>query len=283
VSDDGKFRVVSERDDKFVDHKTEDTHHGSPSVVKLNSTLLELGLLVEAVPAEVNVSITEVTRELSESRNLAHEGTLEDTDEGDDLHNSGSGDVVRAEDGSNTVGVAIEGLSGVVDGSRKVDSGTGDDLAKEGKLGDTSVLDFDVSEAFEALGGGVSGEHAEGIEETQRGLSTKFVLEGHLGADRGASTVLGRGESGGTSDERGGDDSLHGFKIDVSGVRQLLRDCERERERERLLARFAPPVFFVENLRSRGSNAKICLNVTRMKDTSSSSTRETRGLARYSK
>ena len=118
-----------------MNHKSKDSHHGGTSVVQLNGTLGELGLLIELIPSEVNVSVTEVTNVLvSGSGNITHEGTLKDSDEGDDLDKSSSGDGVRSEKGGNTVGERVEGISSIVDGSRKVDSGTGDNLSKEGKL-----------------------------------------------------------------------------------------------------------------------------------------------------
>jgi hypothetical protein len=171
VSNDGEVGIVSEGDDLLVNHKSKDSHHGGTSVVQLNGTLGELGLLIELIPSEVNVSVTEVTNVLvSGSGNITHEGTLKDSDEGDDLNKSSGGDGVRSEEGGNTVGERVEGVSGVVDGSGKVDSGTGHNLSKEGKLSNTSVLDLNVTETVKTLLGAVSGEHAEGIEESKRSL-----------------------------------------------------------------------------------------------------------------
>ena len=171
VSNDGEVGIVSEGDDLLVNHKSKDSHHGGTSVVQLNGTLGELGLLIELIPSEVNVSVTEVTNVLvSGSGNITHEGTLKDSDEGDDLNKSSGGDGVRSEEGGNTVGERVEGVSGVVDGSGKVDSGTGHNLSKEGKLSNTSVLDLNVTKTVKTLLGAVSGEHAEGIEESKRSL-----------------------------------------------------------------------------------------------------------------
>ena len=83
-------------------------------------------------------------------------------------------------------------------------SSTGHNLSKESKLIDTSVLDLHVTEAVETLLGDIFGEHAEGIKEAERGLSTKLVLEGADG--RGGLGHRGRGESGGRAD-KGSDDS----------------------------------------------------------------------------
>ena len=144
VSNDGKIRVVTKRDDLLVDHKSEDTHHGGAAVVQLDGTLGELGLLIKVIPAEVDVAVTEVSDELvSGSRNITHEAALKEADEGDDLDKSGGGDGVGADEGGDTVGERVEGVSRVVDVSAEVDSATGDDLSKEGKLRDTSVLDLD--------------------------------------------------------------------------------------------------------------------------------------------
>jgi hypothetical protein len=208
VANDGKIGVISEGDDLLVNHKSEDSHHGGTAVVELDGTLLELGLLIKVIPAEVNVSVTEVTNVLvSSSRNITHEGALKNSNEGDDLNKSGSGDGVGAEEGGNTVGEGVEGVSGVVDGSGKVDSGTGHDLSEEGKLGNTSVLDLNVTEAVESLLGAVSRKHTEGIEESKRRLGTKLVLEG---TKRGGGLAgLGRGKGGSAGDEGSNDGRLH--------------------------------------------------------------------------
>ncbi len=102
------------------------------------------------------------------------------------------------------VGVGVEDMSRVVVVSGKVESSAGHDLTK---LGDTSVLDLDITEAVEALLGDVSGEHAEGIEESERGLSVELVLEG---ADsQGRLGHGGGGKSGGRADAGCNDGRLH--------------------------------------------------------------------------
>mmetsp|Transcript_18965 Transcript_18965/g.28633 ORF Transcript_18965/g.28633 Transcript_18965/m.28633 type:complete len:235 (-) Transcript_18965:68-772(-) len=208
VSNDGKIGIISKRLDLLMDHKSEDSEHGSTAVVQLNGTLLKLGLFIKVIPAEVNVSVTEVTNVfVSGSGNITHEGDLQPSNEGDDLALSLEGDGVRSDQGGNTVGEGVEGVSGVVDVSGKVDSGTGDNLAKEGKLSDTSVLDLNVTETVETFLGAVSGEHAEGIEESKRRLDSKLILEGVQGG--GGGLVLGRGESGGRADKGSDDGRLH--------------------------------------------------------------------------
>ena len=208
VANDGKLGVVSEGDDLLMDHKSEDSEHGGTSVVELDGTLLKLGLFIKVIPAEVNVSITEVTNVfVSGSGNITHEGNLQPSNEGDDLALSLEGDGIRSDQSGNTIGEGVEGVSGVVDVSGKVESSTGDDLAKEGKLSDTSVLDLNVTETVETFLGDVSGEKAEGIEESKRRLDSKLILEGVQGG--GGGLVLGRGESGGRADKGSDDGRLH--------------------------------------------------------------------------
>jgi len=198
-----------------MDHKSKDSHHGGTSVVQLNGTLGKLGLLIEGVPSKVKSTVTEVTNELVLAGNILHDAKLKSTNEGEDLGESGRGDGIRAEEGGKAVGVGVEGVAGVVNVSVKVDSGTGDDLAQEGKLADTSVLDLDVSEAVEALLVGTI-EQAEGVEEAKRGLGTELVLEGVKGG--GGLAGLGRGEGGGGSHKGGDGGNLHhGWIVVVGG------------------------------------------------------------------
>jgi len=219
VTNDGKVRVIAKGNDLFMDHKSEDAHHGGTAVVELNGTLLKLGLLIERVPAEVNVSVTEVSNMLvASSRNITHEGTLKNTNEGNDLDKSSSGDGVRAEESGNTVGEGVEGVTSVVDRSGEVDSGTGHNLPKEGELGDTAVLDLNVTETVEALLGAVSRKHTEGIKEPERGLGTKLILECTEGG--GGLAGLGGGEGGSAGDEGGNDGRLH--FVDFS----IKKNCE---------------------------------------------------------
>jgi len=197
VSNDGKIGIISKGNNFLVNHKSKDSHHGGTAVVQLNSSLEGLGFLIKAVPSEINVSVTEVTNELvSGSLNVTHDGNLQDTDEGNDLDQTGGGDGVGADDGSNTVGVRCEGVTRVVNGSWKVDSSAGDDLSQEGKHADTSVLDLDVSEAVESVLIG-SVQQTKGIPKTKRGLDTKDFIEVRHGDRGGLGGLLGRSESGG--------------------------------------------------------------------------------------
>jgi len=192
----------------LVHHKSENTHHGGTSVVELNSTLLKLGLFVELVPSEVNVSVTEVTNKfISSSLNVLHDEQFKKTNKAEDLNGSPVRDRVRAEEGGKSVGVGVEGVSGVVNVSSKVDTGTGDDVTQESKLRDTSVLDLDVTETVETLLVGII-EQSQRIEESKRRLDTELVLESAKSS--GGLASLGRGEGGGGGDGGGKDDRLHG-------------------------------------------------------------------------
>ena len=197
-----------------MDHKAKDAHHGGTAVVELDGTLGKLGLLIKGVPAEVKGAVAEVTGEvtgLGTVGGVLHDEELKEANEGNDLEKTGLGDGIGAEDGGKTVGEGVEGVTGVVDVTGKVDSVTGDDLAKEGKLTDTSVLDLDVTEAVETLLVGIL-KKAKRIEEAKRGLDTKLGLEGVESG--GGLANLGGGEGGGGTGKKGGDGKLvHGCKV----------------------------------------------------------------------
>ena len=97
-----------------------------------------------------------------------------------------------------------------------MDTGTGDDVAQEGKLGDASVLYLDVTEAVESLLVGAI-EQAEGNEEAERGLGSELGLEGVEG--RGS---LGRGGGG-----KGSGRSRKGGKGDTLKKKSLYRRSSR--------------------------------------------------------
>ena len=163
----------------LVHHKSENTHHGGTAIVELDSALLELLLLGEGVPAEVNAEghVAEIAGELTGSGDVAHDKELEPSDEEDDLEEALAGDGIGAVKGSEAVGDIRELAAAEVDGTAKVDTGTGDDVAKEGKHGNAAVLDLNVTEAVE-LGLVSVGDKAEGIEEAKRGLGTElYCLE----------------------------------------------------------------------------------------------------------
>ena len=187
-----------------MNHKSKDTHHGGTAVVQLNGTLGELGLFVKGVPAEVKSSVTEVTNVLvASSLNVLHDSKLKEAYEGKDLEGSSDRNLKGA---SPALSDIREGGSRVVNVSGKTDSGTSGDLAKEGKLGDTPVLELDVTETVETLLVGII-EQSQRIEETKRRLGTELVLEGVESG--GGLASLGRGKSGGRADKSSDDGRLH--------------------------------------------------------------------------
>jgi hypothetical protein len=76
----------------LIDHKGKDSHLGGAALGELDGPLPELGLLlVEGIPAKVDVVVTEVTNEFS-SGDVLHDSNLQEGDEGDDLANASLGD-----------------------------------------------------------------------------------------------------------------------------------------------------------------------------------------------
>lgn len=78
----------------------------------------------------------------------------------------------------------------------------GDQISDNGKHGDTSVLEFDVSESVELFFITI-GNKSKGVEETKRSLGTKFVLEGSQRG--GLGRLLGGSESNGLDTNNKGD------------------------------------------------------------------------------
>ena len=184
-----------------MNHESKNSHHSSTSLVELDSTLRKLGLLIEGVPSEVKSLVTEVTRELSSS-NVLHYEELKESNESDNLEKSSLGDCSNS---SPSVRDGVEGSSRVVNLSGKVDSSTGDDVSEESKLGDTSVLDLNVTEAVETILVSII-KKSKGIEESKRSLCSDLTLKGVEGS--GGLCNLGRCESSSRCD-KGGENKLH--------------------------------------------------------------------------
>jgi hypothetical protein len=130
----------------FVDHKGKDSHLSGTSLVEFDGTLLQLGFLckrrkgtsetlsqmnfivsiclprhlrtIECVPSEVEGVVAEVANEFS-SGNILHDGKFQETNEGNNLRNTSSGDGVE---GRETVGDIRKGKAGVVNVSGQSDS-----------------------------------------------------------------------------------------------------------------------------------------------------------------
>lgn len=188
-------------------HKSKDTHHGGTAVVQFNTSLSKLGLGAEFIPSKVNEAVAEISREFSGSSHILHDEKLKKTDEENDLSESGLRNGIRAGDGGKTIRVRVEGISLKIDASRKVKSGTGHDLSKEGKHGNTSMLKFDVSKTVE-LGFIAIGNQTKRIVESERLLGAQFSFE-RLDAGGGRG-LLGRGKSSGGANEGCEDSELHG-------------------------------------------------------------------------
>ncbi len=197
-----------------MNHKAEDSQHGGTSVVELDGTLLQLGLLREGVPSEVNFSVAEISREFTLSGDILHDEQFKESNEGDNLVNSSSGDTIGT-DGSPSVRERVEAVSGLIDGSRKVESGTGDDVSEESQHTNTSVLDLDVSKTIESVLVSV-GNQSQRIEKTKRRLGTKSIFESAQGGAGGL--LLSRGESSSGGDEGGKDGGLHGYLLCIGVV-----------------------------------------------------------------
>jgi hypothetical protein len=186
----------------LVNHKSKDSHHSSTSVVKLDSTLGKLGLLIEGIPSEVKSSVTEVSRELSLSGNILHDEKLKASNECDDLKKSSLGDSLNS---SPAVRDGVEGISGVVNVSGKVNTSTVDDVSEESKLTNTSVLDLNITEAVETLLVSII-KKSKRIEESKRRLNSELSLESIESS--GGLSNLGRCECS-SRRKKGGEDKLH--------------------------------------------------------------------------
>ena len=171
--------------------------------------MLQVNISIQLTPVDTAIeTVTEVTNELiSSSRDVLHDEELKETDEANDLNGAPIRDRVRAEEGSQTVGVGVKGVAGIIDVTGKVSSRTSSDLSKEGKLRNTSVLNLNITETVETFLVGTV-EQSQGIEEAKRRLGTKLTLKGVEGG--GGLAGLGRGESGGGADKGSDDGRLHG-------------------------------------------------------------------------
>ena len=163
----------------LVDHQAKDAHHGGTSLVELNSALLQLGLIIEAIPAKVDGSVTEVTNVFS-SGDVLHDRGLKDTDEKQKLAQTSGGDGLER---GETVGDIGKGGSRVVDIAREADAGFLDEVTDDGEHGNATVLEFDITKAVK-LGLVTILDKTEGIEETKRRLGTELILESLQGTGR---------------------------------------------------------------------------------------------------
>ena len=99
------------------------------------------------------------------TRTVLHDEVLEETNEANDLDKTERGNGIGPNDGSDAIGIRIETVAVQINVAIEVDASAGDDLAKEGKLADATVLELDVTEALETFLIDVI-KHAKRIPET---------------------------------------------------------------------------------------------------------------------
>ena len=147
----------------FVDHKGQDSHHGSSALVQFNGTLLELGGFIKGVPAVVDGTVTEVTNEFGISLDVTHDH-FQKEDKANDLAPAFLGDSGQ---GTKSAGDIGKGCAGVVNVTGQTDSGGSDQVTNNGQHGDAAVLEFDFPKTFETGGASI-------VQQTQRIVETKL-------------------------------------------------------------------------------------------------------------
>ena len=111
--------------------------------------------------------------------------------------------------------------------SRKQEHSVASSNGKRTEHGNTSVLQFDVSETVEVFLV-VIGADSKRIPVTQRDLGTDFILESGFAQGRSRSSLVGgRGKGGGRCDKGSGDDRLHGDYYKGFGMVEE-EECGRE-------------------------------------------------------
>jgi hypothetical protein len=203
-----------------VDHESQHTHLCSTALVELDGTLLELGLLIKGVPAEVKGVIAEVTREFSSS-DVLHDKQFKEANEGKDLKSTGNRDV---EGGIPSVSKIGELGSRVVNVSWKVDSGSIGQVSDNSQHADTSVLDLNITETVKLFLVSISNK-AKRVEEAKRSLGTKFILKRHA-QGTGAGGILGRSEGSSRGNKGGKDGKLHFDDLMNFFLYFSSKDCE---------------------------------------------------------
>ena len=225
-----------------MDHKGKDSHLSGTSIVELDGTLGKLLLISEFIPSKVNLSIAEVTDEFS-SDNILHDEQFKSTNEGNGFGKASGGDGFE---GSESSGDISEFLSAQFDWSRKTDSGVGYEVTNDGKHGNTSVLELNISETIETLLASTV-EKAKRVELSKGLLGTKGILEGTEGG--GGSSLLGRGKGGSRGDERGKNGGLHFYLV----VLWNDKNCELRLLLRMRLRMLVSTVVFTVSLQSSAS------------------------------
>ena len=96
------------------------THHGSTSVEQLNSTLLQLLLVIPLIPSSLESIIAKISRELHALSPVAHERNLQNTNEDEDLLHALLWDGIITKDGRQSIGEGAVRISRLVDESVEV-------------------------------------------------------------------------------------------------------------------------------------------------------------------
>jgi hypothetical protein len=156
--------------DTFTDHGTEDSHHGSTSLVDLHIELvLQLITFQKVGDKGTSVSSSVVTGVVGSGPN----GKLTDTREKENLGNSSQW---NTEETHHTIGNVREANSHFLgEVSREFNSGIVEEHTDNGSHGNTSVLAFDGTTTFKVgmesskLGGGVDGR----VQPSQRIVKAK--------------------------------------------------------------------------------------------------------------
>ena len=134
--------------------EAKDIHHGRTSIVRLNSTLVELVFLFKGVPTKLNGTIAEFTNKiasLSAIVRVLHHHNLKEYNEYGKLEEALLGGGVSARDGFQDIGGGFKGVNTVVNISRKENAVAGNDMYQEGKMRNAAVIDIRIQKAIEAL------------------------------------------------------------------------------------------------------------------------------------
>mmetsp|Transcript_16495 Transcript_16495/g.35952 ORF Transcript_16495/g.35952 Transcript_16495/m.35952 type:complete len:227 (+) Transcript_16495:413-1093(+) len=184
----------------LVNHESKDSHHGCSSVIQFNGTFLHL-FLGGSLPREHSVS--EITGVFAGTVVL-HDEQLEESNESENLNKSGVGNVGESGDTGFDRG---KGGSGVINVSGNTGAKGCVDVTENGKHGNASVLDLDVTKTVES-GLVNSVQHVQRVPESQRFLSSEFGIES--GKSGRCSGCLLRSKGNGGADKKGKDSSsLH--------------------------------------------------------------------------
>mmetsp|Transcript_35128 Transcript_35128/g.73166 ORF Transcript_35128/g.73166 Transcript_35128/m.73166 type:complete len:205 (+) Transcript_35128:216-830(+) len=192
----------------FMDHKSQDSHHGGTSLVQFDGTLLDLGFFIKGIPSKVNVSVTEITNKFTLASDILHDEQFQKTNESKDLRQTNGRNVGKS---GNTVSHIGEFVTGQINVTGQVlASGIGQ-VAHHGQHTDTSVLQFDKAQTIKLFLVAI-GDQTQRIKESHGSNGTNVIFKGTQGSGRG--TLLGsRGKGGGRSEERGKNGRFHDDKV----------------------------------------------------------------------